>query len=194
MWNNLKKNPCRRRGFTLIEVLTALFIIIVGVLGAYGLINQTLMSSSMSSMQLTAAYLGKEGIEIVKSIRDDNYLKIHYSEAGYGDAGSWMNGLAAAGAPVSVECSITGCGGDYSTRGLDPSYAPQKLKFDGNFYNYASGNDTAFSRTITVIPRTDGTVSPPVDYLEVRVEVKWSERGRSHSFKVQENIYNWWLQ
>lgn len=172
-------------GFTLIEVLAALSIMMIGIVGAFGLISQTLSASNTASMQLTAAYLGKEGIEIVKSIRDGNYLKIHYGESGYDGVNSWMSGLAAAGDPVSVNCSAAaGCGADYGMNRLYQAYASQNLKFDGSFYNYTSGSGTVFRRIIRITPQAG--------HLNVIVEIKWSEKGTNHSFVAQENIYNWW--
>lgn len=180
------------RGFTLIEVMTALTITMLGIIGVYGLINQTLVSAQTSSMKLTAAYLGKEGIEIVKNIRDTNYLKAHYDVMGYSNQNrSWKSGLASRGTPVAVDCSSSsaagGCGGDYLTTALDPALAQKRLKFDGNFFNYSSPeeNNTPYTRKITVNEQGNNG-------LEIIVEVGWTERGRIHSLIVQENIYNWW--
>lgn len=196
MSNNYQQNYHNKKffavskGFTLIEVLTALTIVMVGILGAFGLVNQTIAASKTASMQLTAAYLGKEGIEIVKNIRDSNYLKSHYSETGYGQESSWMSGLALAGNPISVDCSA-GCDADYSMGSLNRNYAGQPLNFNGHFFNHAPVNPAAnpatpYRRSITVIPRAD--------FLEISVRIDWNEHGRNRSIVVQENLYNWWLQ
>ena len=159
-----------RKGFTLVEVLVALSIVMVGVFGAYTLVNQSLALANTASMRLTAAYLAKEGIEIARNIRDSNYLNIYKN-----DSGNWDDGLTG--------CA-SGCGADYTMRALSSVYAGQLLKFDGNFFNYTSGKDTLYKRIITVVPKTD--------YLEVSVRVEWNERGTVDSTAVQENFYNWW--
>lgn len=185
MSNNCpKKSNSRCSGFTLVEVMTALTIIMVGIVGVYGLINQTLSASKTASMQLTAAYLGKEGIEIVRNIRDSNYLKSLNGEPGYNQEHSWMSGLASSGSPENVNCS-TGCGADYSMQTLNLGYANTPLKFNGSFYNYSTGVETPYKRIITV--NHSG-----VDILEVTVRVDWTEHGRSRSMEVLENLYNWW--
>jgi hypothetical protein len=106
------------RGFTFIETLIALFIVMVGISSFYALINQSLSYTRSSSFTLMASYLGKEGIEIVKNIRDSNFLNVHYT-----DTGSWTDGL--------LGCA-GGCNADYTTRSLTP--------YDGS-YLQVSGSD-----------------------------------------------------
>jgi len=67
---NIKTN----KSFTLLEAILAVFVTAVGVLGAYGLSQQILAYSSLSNSNFTAAYLAKEGIEIVRNIRDSNWI------------------------------------------------------------------------------------------------------------------------
>ncbi len=62
------------KGFTLIEVLMAIFLITVGIGGSFALINRIMDFSSVSSDRLQAAYLAQEGIENVRNTRDSNWL------------------------------------------------------------------------------------------------------------------------
>jgi len=160
-----------QKGFTLLEVLAAIFLITIGVVGTFTLVQKTITFTQVSSSRLTAAYLAQEGIEIVRNIRDSNFLKIHQGVGGV----SWNDGL-------------TGCSGDceadYNDLALVP-YAGRFLKIDAGFYNYDSGADTLFKRKITITP--EGT-----DILKVLVQVQWQERGRSYEVIAQENLYNWW--
>ena len=64
-----------KKGFTLLEVITAIFILTVGVGGALSLMNQTLSTASIIEQRLIASYLAQEGIEIVRNIRDTNWLQ-----------------------------------------------------------------------------------------------------------------------
>ncbi len=157
------------KGFTLIEVLTASFVITLGVVGVLAMVNQTVAYTQVQSSRLTAAYLAQEGIEIVKNIRDTNFLQIHKGIEGV----SWDTGL--------TDCA-EGCEADYND--LDLASTDRYLKLNGGFYNYDSSTDTKFKRKITITPDTDK--------LEVVVEVSWQERGREHKVAAQENIYRWW--
>jgi prepilin-type N-terminal cleavage/methylation domain-containing protein len=162
MLNKIKIN--KNKGFTLIEVITAIFVITIGIGGAVTLINQTLGSIKTTSSKLVASYLAQEGIEIVKNIRDSNFL-----------AGTdWTTGLTG--------CA-DGCEGDYTSQSLSPG-SGNKLKIDGGFYKYSGTEETPFERKITI--------TPDVDALEILVEVSWQERGRTYKVIAQENLYDWW--
>ena len=160
----------KMKSFTLIEVLAAIFLITVGIAAALIVINQTTIFTQVTSSRLVASYLAQEGIEIVKNIRDTNFLKIH---KGIIAEEHWIDGLTG--------CE-GGCEADYDDSGLVS--ADRYLKINGGFYNYDSGIETAFKRKITITP--DGS-----DILKVLVEVSWTERGRAHQVTAQENLYLW---
>ncbi len=63
------------KGFTLLEVIIAIFLITVGVGGAFALIQRTITFTAVTSSQLTATYLAQEGIERVRNTRDGNWLR-----------------------------------------------------------------------------------------------------------------------
>ena len=62
------------KSFTLIEVTVAIFLLTVGTVGAFSLIQRTIVLSTIGAAQLQATYLAQEGIEIVRNIRDSNWL------------------------------------------------------------------------------------------------------------------------
>ena len=65
----------KNRGFTILEVLVAVFIITVGGLAVYTMVQQIVFDTFASSYRLTAAYLAKERIEFIRNIRDTNWLE-----------------------------------------------------------------------------------------------------------------------
>lgn len=176
-----------REAFTLVEVLTALFLVMMGIGSGYALINQSLALSKSASLEVAAAYLGKEGIEIARGIRDDNYLKILYSEPGYDTNDSWMSGLNCSDCAVPVNCE-GGCTADYSSDQLSTANIGSRLKYNDatGFYGYSGSDQSLYTRTITVTPESD--------YLKVSVLVGWDERQINRSLTVEENLYNWWPQ
>ncbi|MFH1820418.1 MAG: prepilin-type N-terminal cleavage/methylation domain-containing protein [Candidatus Nealsonbacteria bacterium] len=155
------------KGFTLIEVVIALFIISMGTLAAFSLMQQALAFTSVSSSRLTAAYLAQEGVEITRNLRDNNWLQEL----------AWDQGLTSCG---------FGCEADYTDITLSSWIEPgQFLKLDENFlYNYDSGNDTFYKRKITV-------VAEGLDILNVSVNVLWEQRGSSHEITAETKLYNW---
>ena len=158
------------RGFTIIEVTTAVFIITVGVVGVFSLIQQVFVFTSVSGSRLVSSYLSQEGIEIVRNIRDSNWLEQRSNPFLL-----WDDGLPSGNWEA-----------DYNSQSLSQVYsATSYLNLDSSgFYSYSLGSPTRFKRKISVL-------KPQADILEISVEVIWDERGRSHSVTAQYNLYNW---
>jgi len=154
-----------KRGFTLLEVLVATFIITVGIIGTFSLVSRTIYSANISSKRLIVAYLAQEGIEIVRNIRDTNWL----------EQTSWNDGLTGCLFPA-------GCEADYEDQAL-AFYQDRKLYIDNNgFFSYSpSATQTGFKRRITVTPNGS-------DILKVSVWVGW--QGKIE-ITAQENLYDW---
>ena len=157
------------KGFTLIEVLAAMFIMVMGVLGMFGLISRTVTFNSSVNSQLVASYLSQEGLEIVRNIRDANLLAIHK-----GAGGQWDDGLTACAA---------GCGADYNDTALG-SFQGTLLKLNNGFYTYDAGTDTIFTRKITIDSAT-------IDVLKVSVDVSWQDKGNTRTVRGATELYNW---
>lgn len=173
----------KSRGFTLLEVITAIFILTVGVGGAFSLIHQTLSVASLSELKLTGSYLAQEGMEIVRNIRDSNWLEQRTSPST-----SWDNGLTGCQFPMC-------CEGDYDDTSLisllSCNYDDLRyINIDANdFYSYSTdipNTPTKFKRKILI--------EPEAGKIKVTVEVIWEERGRSHNVKVLGYLTNWYGQ
>lgn len=190
----------RSRGFTLLEVITAIFILTVGAGASFALIQQTLLASSLIEFKLIASYLAQEGIEIVRNIRDTNWLQ-EQRNTEPAKSSPWDDGLC----DLPPTCTWQA---DYTTATFEPTdfegcadinhyncniYSDSSLLYvDGNtgFYRYLAApgpNDTQtiFKRKISITPID-------ADRIQVLVEVEWEERGRSHNFKALEYITNWY--
>jgi len=167
------------KGFTLLEVILAITILTLAVGGSFVLIQQTIGSVSQVQSRLVASYLLQEGIEIIKNIRDSNWLKGNDFEAGL-DAGDWEIDYN--------DTALTSC--------LSPCDYNNNLRFlkiDGGFYNYSEGGDTKFKRKITISDRVDLDAQPDgkIDKFKISIEVFWKEKGKTSSIKSQEFLYNW---
>jgi Tfp pilus assembly protein PilV len=62
------------KSFTILEVILAIFILTVAVFASFSLIQQTVVGVSLNQSKLIAYYLGQEGIENIRNIRDTNWL------------------------------------------------------------------------------------------------------------------------
>lgn len=158
------------KGFTLIEVMIAIVVLTIGVLGIYALVTRVISATSVSVSQLTASYLAQEGLELVRNVRDTNFLRMRQ-----GEEIEWTDGL--------LSCSA-GCEIDYNDA-VFASYQGRFLKATGSFYAYDSGQDTQFKREITIS-------QPSANTLEVFVEVTWQDRGNiSRQVQAADKLYNW---
>ena len=157
------------KGFTLIEVIIAVAILTVGVLGAYALTARMVVATSLGISQLTASYLAQEGLELTRNIRDTNFLEIRQ-----GQSILWTNGL--------LGCAA-GCEMDYNDVAF-VSYQNRFLKNTGSFYAYDSGQDTKFKRKITITQLSASA-------LEITVDVTWQERGNARDVQAIDRLYNW---
>ena len=154
-----------KKGFTIIELLVVILIISIGITGSYALVGNIFASSSLMAQRLSAAYLAQEGIEIVRNIRDSNWVN--------GD--SWDDGLPFGDFEV-----------DYTALSLSDSdsYEGNKLKINNNIYNYTSGTDSIYDRKITISLNGDGS-------LNVTVIITWFSNNSNHSILIEGNIYDW---
>ena len=173
------------KGFTLLEVITAIFILTVGVGGSVLLTQQTLSASSVIESKLVAAYLAQEGVEIIRNVRDANWLENRTT-----GTTSWKDGLTNCG---GVNC----CEGDYNTDTAAPEVlfstgcdfdTLRPLNVDDNgFFSYSPGTTSKFKRKIAIQELDENRI-------EVTAEVLWKERDRAHSIRVMETLTNWYQQ
>ncbi len=153
------------KSFSLIEVIVAIFIITVGAGGAFALMQQNLAFSSVSSSKLTASYLAQEGIEVIRNIRDTNYL----------EGSAWDDGIVA-----STDYRL-----DYRSTSFPDSTCPgDHLKYESGHYVCSSDSSGKFQREISVS-------KPEAGKMIVSVEVSWRERGRTNKVNAETELYNW---
>lgn len=179
--SNLKSN----KGFTLLEVVVALGVIIIGLVGVLVLINFTISSSTVSASKLVAVNLAQEGIELVRNIRDTNWV----------EDDDWDDKIKGTGNEIAGRMDYND-GFDELDEYYNPPPADAKdcgvsneecrLYLDANgFYSHDStGQATPFYRLIFL----DGVGTP---YLKITSQVKWSEHNRNHELEIVNYLYNW---
>lgn len=152
--------------------MVAVFVLLVGILAAFSLVSSALSYSSAYKLQLTAAYLAQEGIEIVRNIRDTNWVQ--------GNTWDVLNNVLTTGSDIYNF--------DYRSQSIPDtancSSGKNYLKIEGGFYKCSNNSSVTFRRKVNL-------TSSVADEILVTVTVEWSERGRDHTFQAQEKIYNW---
>ncbi len=105
----IRRTP--QSGFSLVETLVAITILLIVIVGPMTITSQTSRSSNFASEQVTAFFLAQEGIELVEKMRNDQQIN-HFlptTHAAY-DAQPWTLGFANVLSNVSGCYASTGCG------------------------------------------------------------------------------------
>jgi len=69
-----KKQIKIEKGFSLLEVIIALFILSIGIVGMLTLISMSIKDSAEARDSIVASQLAQEGIELIRNKRDSNIL------------------------------------------------------------------------------------------------------------------------
>ena len=96
----------RTRGFTLVETLAAITLIMIAIVPPMGLTVQSLSVAYYARDQITASNLAQEGIEAVRAVRDGNILASAESANG-GTGTSLFNGIPTDGSNFRVDGTQT---------------------------------------------------------------------------------------
>ncbi|OGY79665.1 MAG: hypothetical protein A3B74_02740 [Candidatus Kerfeldbacteria bacterium RIFCSPHIGHO2_02_FULL_42_14] len=77
-----QKANTTQTGQTLLEVIIAIGVITVGIIGTIALVITSTKAGNVSQNELIATNLAREGIEVARSIRDNNWLAIEANTPG----------------------------------------------------------------------------------------------------------------
>lgn len=169
-------------GFTLLEMLFAVIIFSFALISLMGIASKGVIATATARDQLTAEYLAEEGLEVVRNLRDSNFL-------GYAANTPWLTIIdqclesspcdvvysTSSGQPTLTVCSSGQC--DVLTEGEGVFKSPN----DGGV-----GENTTFSREIYV----DKT-GLPENQRKVVSTVHWNQKAFKRSFTTTTYISNW---
>ena len=182
----------KEEGFTLIELIISIFILSSAILAIFNTFSIVSSLTADSSDRLTGAYLAQEGLEIVRNIRDTNWLNMDTQAAAGAVTDTWVDYLTIGSANNSVNCAA-GCEADYTTgTNSQTSYSAvttwsgtgRYLQIDTTgtgtgFYGYtptANSVNTKFKRKITITPVQD-VDGKSNHIISVVVQVSWDEKA-----------------
>ena len=190
-----------KTGFTIIELIISIFILSIAIVGIFSAFSIVTILTSDTVDRLAATYLAQEGMEIVRNIRDTNWLNMDAGVSGV----AWDNGFNS--------CEDKGCEVDYTTTGygsnpVKPYASGHYLNIDANgFYHYQEAAlNTKFKRKIIITKVTD--VDNKDDHIiKVTVEVSWDRKAtiinsgisagtciasNNNCIRAEETLYDWY--
>lgn len=162
-----------KNGFTLVEVMTALFVIALGLVGVLSLIVQNIQSQNINKGMMIAYQLSQEGIELVRRTRDSNWAA----------SLPWNTNLPYGHYIIDYR--------DFAPRALIFS-GQDYLRQDGSgfYYNAFSSLDSGavspYSRTIDLVANPNNPNS-----MFVRSTITWTERNKVSTYALETLLYDW---
>lgn len=191
-----------KSGQSLIELIVAVAIIQVGLLSVWSLFLSNFNAEREAELRIVGANLSREGIELVKNIRDSNWLRGDRGEVNEeGTIWPWDEGL------ISGAYSIS-----YDNGALEDE-ATSQLYIDSQGFYTNSPNQTKISpykRTIELksvcCPDLGGDLAcDDTNYqikesnepcslrigINVIAKTTWSHSGSERSSVAEDIIYNW---
>lgn len=159
-----------QQGFTLVETLVAIFILVMSITGPLFIAQQSFTSAATARERTTASFLAQEGVEYVRSVRDHNYLANQ----------NWMQSLAPC---IGGRCTVDTTA-SYLTIAACGATCPALKKDTTGLFGYQNGTASKFIRTITL-------TQIQAHEMKVEVTVSWTHKGITRDVKVEERLFNW---
>jgi type II secretory pathway pseudopilin PulG len=168
-------------GFTLIEALMAISILMIAIISPMTIAQNGLSSAVYAKEEIVAQFLAQDALEYIKYTRDYNYW----------NSRDWLFGL---GSCKVTPTTVGGCEIDTIQPGAIPNVTPNTSKYfyfsDNNkTYDYSQqpGN-TTYKRVITI-------ENPDLDTKQalVTVTVTWAGKNSSeNTYTLSTYIYNFY--
>lgn len=204
-------------GFTLVEALVAISILMIAIAGPMTLAQKGLSTATLSKDQMIASFLAQDGIEAVKNMRD----QIALSKT----SGDWLTGtlldnclcddnekICNFDSPTAVFCKIDSTASQWNSNSVkrDDPVNPSKLKisYDSNLkflkYDYHDVDGEAFcSNNINAINpclskftryiniKKSAATGIASDEAAVNVRVSWNSPLGKQNMEIKNYIYNY---
>lgn len=171
-----------KQGFSLVEVMVVMSVVVIGLLGIASLSTQNIQAQNLNDQELVASMLAQEGIELVRNIRDRNWI----TES---DPTQWKKDIDF---PADFTLDYNDNVPDHTiTIPLNNAeYASTELYIKDGFYSYDNtGTPSGFHRYLVTESMTE--TSDINDAIKVTCYVKWRSAGRDQSYNIEAHLYHW---
>ncbi len=178
----MRKKVTNTRGFSLIETLIAVSVLMMAVAGPLSIAARGLISAQFARDQIIAFHLAREATELIRNKRDANIL------AGQG----WLEGMTALPncltpnvcrvSPTEGDVTFTLCSGGVCD--------PLSIHTTNGVYDYDSGTDWRESRFIRSIS-FEQVPNHADNEIIANITIEWSTGSLSKEFTITEHFFNW---
>ncbi len=188
-------HPVEYTGFTLIETLIAVTILILAVVGPLYVADRAIVTSQISRDQLVASYLAQEGIEYVRTMRDHEFLVSYGAGGSTVSTNAWNAFVGGSSSGSIASCITTTCTLDPSKpmgTGSGSALAPcsgsacSPLYLSSGEYTEQSG-----SGSVTPFTRTLQATLASTNDMRIMSTVTWTSRGTLYRVSVYDHLVPW---
>jgi len=174
------KRAATKRGFTLVEALVAVTVLLLGITGPMVIVSNSIRTSSIAQDQISAYYFAQEGIEYVRYVRDSNIVAT--------PPRPWLTNLGNCMNPNPTPCDIDDPRNSVvDNGGFDNCLAGgcPRIRYNNgqNIFQSNNGPRRNFSRDIRVSVSGNEAV--------VTVIVTWTTGGTTRTYTLSESMFNW---
>lgn len=193
-----------RRGQSFIEAMVAITIIVTSITSSLALVQSSITAARIGGSQVIAANLAREGIEVVRSMRDGNWLAGRSFQEGLTD-------LSTKTARPVLDLSTGTWSLSFTATSLTEDNAIVRLSREGAYLQAdvepVGSSRSPYARTLTLdyICRDDGIGTERIVVggdgcggtetligLDVLSQVRWSTGvGTPRTLTVEERLYDW---
>lgn len=189
----------KKRGFTLVETLVAVVILVTAITGPLTIASKGLSSALIAKDQITAFYLAQDAVEYVRFIRDSNRLQgLSWLVALNGTSNSFITANGGGGC-LNVSgfgCYFDSTGNPTISGAYNLAACPDAVCAAATLYYNSTGQQYTYDSTSpnvkTIFKRVITLTQPATDEAVVTVVVSWSDTANvTRNVTVHENIFNW---
>ncbi|MCK5588943.1 MAG: prepilin-type N-terminal cleavage/methylation domain-containing protein [Candidatus Pacebacteria bacterium] len=186
IFNNKKnKKNKKKKGFSLVEALISITILMISVAAPLKLAGDGINSTSIAEQQIVAFYLTQDAMEYVKNIKTNNRLSHEDITTGLDKCNIDI--------PPNRGCRIDTVSGSIAMCSV--GCVNGVLRFDENtgMYNYNNGNPhSIFTRQVKIFPKRTDPVTSAVLEMQVEVSTKWTSiNNQPQEYKLKANLLDW---
>lgn len=183
------------KGFTIIETLVGITILLVAVIGLLFIAFQGVTLSYFARDQVIASYLAQEGIELVRLniVVNDNDGEVGNALIVSGTSYD-LSACSALAGDITTYCTIDAFMSPAAAVVSCSAGVCPNIKYDNTNqkYQYSSGDDTLFKRSIRV--RHEGVAGANGDKeFQIESKVEWSHQGDNKEVILKEVFMDWRL-
>jgi prepilin-type N-terminal cleavage/methylation domain-containing protein len=171
-----------QQGFSLIETLIAVSVLMMAIAGPLSIASRGLASARFARDQIIAFHLAREATELIRNKRDENVFS--------GD--DWLDGMTSSPDPNCLApnaCTVDPTSGQFATC---PYGICDPLSVDtiNGVYDYDSGSnweESSFTRSVSF----ETVPTHANNEIVANVKIEWDTGALSKEFTIVEHFFDW---